>query len=96
LGWRGFSISGAYCFAGTGLVELPAEGTVAFDVVFFFTIFVWRLMVFVLAARVLEPSGVRAGACAKVRDMEASAKAMIEAVVFILFSPAGLAARSHL
>jgi hypothetical protein len=62
----------------------------------FFVVFLVVLAVEATGGLVVAGAGVEdAGACAKVRVMEASAKAIVETVVFILFSPAGLAARSQ-
>jgi hypothetical protein len=54
----------------------------------------------VVVAGLLAPAaGAGAGVWADIRDMLASAKAMVNTVVFILFSPAGLfvsRSQSHL
>ena len=84
-----------YCFTGAGVV---ADAGV-FATFFFATFLLCLLVVLAVDATAgLEVAGagaLGAGVCAKVRDIEASAKAIVETVVFILFSPAGLAARSQ-
>ena len=83
----------AYCFTGAGVVA----GVLA--TVFLATFLLCFLVVLAVEATaglVVAGAGVGdAGACAKVRERKASAKAIVETVVFILFSPAGLAARSQ-